>query len=306
MIDGVPNLNNKYRHLPLTALRTFEAAARLQSFKQAAAELSVTPATVSNQIRRLERDWGCLLFVRKTRQLILTDAGNSLAQVVSRAFEDISVEIDAQVTLTKKPVTLAVGPIFASRWLIPRLNRFRRQHPDIELILHHGPRITGMENMTTDVAVDWGMGNWSGLLSTHLLNIRYIPVVSPALVKAKGSLKEPADLVHFTILHQFDRSEWDAWLELAGAPKLDFVDETVIVDSNVITQAAIDGQGVALGIFPFIQAEVDDGRLICPLDIPLEPTRSYHLLTRPGPGKNAEVEALCNWLEKEAGNSGSR
>lgn len=305
MMDGVANLNNKYRHLQLTALRTFETAARLQSFKQAAEELSVTPATVSNQIRRLERDWGCLLFIRKTRQLILTDVGNSLARVVSRAFEDISAEIEAQVTLTKKSVTLAVGPIFASRWLIPRLNRFRRHHPDIELVLHHGPRITGMENMTTDVAVDWGTGNWAGLESTHLLNIRYIPVLSPTLAKDKGGIKQPADLVRFTILHQYDRSEWDAWLHLAGVPNLDFVDETVITDSNVIVQAAIDGQGIALGTFPFIQAEVDDGRLICPLQMALEPTRSYHLLTRPGVSRNAEVEALCNWLEKETRNSRS-
>lgn len=272
----------------------------MQSFKQAAQELSVTPATVSNQIRQLERDWDCLLFVRKTRQLVLTDVGRSLAQVVSRAFEDIRTEVEAQVTLAKKTVTLAVGPIFASRWLIPRLNRFRRHQPDIELVLHHGSRITGAENMNTDVAVDWGEGDWSGLESTHLLNIRYVPVLSPLLAKEKGGLEKPADLVRFTILHQFDRSEWDAWLQLAEIPKLNFVDETVIVDSNVIVQAAIDGQGVALGIFPFVQAELDNGRLICPLDVTLEPTRSYHLLTRAGVRKNAEVEAVCNWLENEA------
>jgi len=262
--------------------------------------LSVTPATVSNQIRQLERDWDCLLFVRKTRQVVLTDVGLSLAQTVSRAFGDIRTEIEAQVTQAKKTVTLAVGPIFASRWLIPRLNRFRRQQPSIELVLHHGPRITGAENMDTDVAVDWGKGDWSGLESTHLLNIRYIPVLSPALAIEKGGLEKPADLVRFTILHQFDRSEWDAWLQLAGAPKLDLVDETVIVDSNVVVQAAIDGQGVALGIFPFIQTEVDNGRLIRPLDITLEPTRSYHLLTRAGVRNIAEVEAVCNWLENEA------
>jgi LysR family glycine cleavage system transcriptional activator len=298
--EGILKLNNKYQRIPLAALRTFEAAARLQSFKQAALELSVTPATVSNQIRKLERDWGCQLFVRKTRQLVLTDSGRSLAQTVSRAFDDIQSEIAAYVTLPKKTVALAVGPIYASRWLIPRLNRFRRQHPEIELVLHHGPRITGAESMSTDVAVDWGVGDWSGLESTHLLNIRYLPVLSPLLAKQQGGLKKPADLAHFTILHQFDRSEWHAWLQLAEIPDLEFVDETVILDSNVIVQAAIDGQGVALGTFPFIQAEVDNGRLICPLDITLEPTRSYHLLTRPGARKNAEIAIVCNWLEEEA------
>ncbi len=294
------DLNSQNQRLPLNALRTFEAAARLQSFKQAAQELNVTPATVSNQIRQLERDWDCLLFVRKTRQVVLTEVGRSLARTVRRAFGDIRSEIEAQVTRAKKNVTLAVGPIFASRWLIPRLNRFRRQQPDIELVLHHGPRITGAENMNTDVAVDWGTGDWSGLESTHLLNIHYVPVLSPALAKEKGGIEKPTDLVRCTILHQFDRSEWDAWLQLAGVPNLDFADETVIVDSNVIVQAAIDGQGVALGTFPFIQAELDNGRLICPLDIALEPTRSYHLLARAGVRENAEVEAVCNWLENEA------
>ena len=290
----------------MTALRIFEVAARLQSFKQAAEELNVTPATVSNQIRQLERDWDCLLFIRKPRQLLLTDAGRSLAQVVSRSFEDIRTEIDTHVARLKKTVTLAVGPIFASRWLIPRLNRFRRQHPGIELVLQHGPRISAAQNMNTDVAVDWGTGGWSGLEFTHLMNITYLPVLSPALARAKGGLEKPTDLSRFTILHQHDRSEWRAWLAGAGTPELEFVDETVIADANVAVQAAIDGQGVALGTFPFVQSDLDSGRLLCPLDIALEPARSYHLLTRPGARKNVEIESVCAWLENEASISRAR
>ena len=295
-------MNNQFRRLPLAALRTFEVAARLQSFKLAAQELSVTPTTVSNQIRKLERDWGCQLFIRKTRQLILTDVGRSLAQTVNRAFGDIKAEIEAHVTMAKKTVTLEVGPIFASRWLIPRLNRFRRQHPDIELVLHHGSRISSAENMNADAdaAVDWGEGNWPGLESTHLLRISYLPILSPHLAKEKGGFNKPTDLLRFTILHHSDRSEWDDWLSLAALPGLDFIDETMIEDSNVILQAAIDGHGVALGIFPFIQTEVDQGRLICPMDITLKPKQTYHLLTRPGMRKNPDVETVCHWLEEEA------
>jgi LysR family glycine cleavage system transcriptional activator len=297
---GTLNLDNKHQRLPLTALRIFEVAARLQSFKQAAEELNVTPATVSNQVRRLERDWDCLLFIRKPRQLLLTDAGRSLAQVVSRSFDDIRTEIDTHIARLNKTITLAVGPIFASRWLIPRLNRFRRQHPGIELVLHHGPRISAVQDMITDVAVDWGTGGWSGLEFTHLMNILYLPVLSPALARAKGGLDKPADLARFTILHQHDRSEWRAWLASARVSQLDFVDETIIADANVAVQAAIDGQGVALGTFPFIQSDLDSGRLICPLDIALEPTRCYHLLTRPGARKNVEIESVCAWLANEA------
>jgi|TARA_B110000977_G_C11062693_1_gene486574 LysR family glycine cleavage system transcriptional activator len=297
------NLNNKYQRLPLAGLRIFEVAARLQSFKLAAQELSVTPTTVSNQIRKLERDWGCQLFIRKTRQLVLTEVGRSLAQTVSRAFDDIKVEIESQITMAKKTVTLEVGPIFASRWLIPKLNRFRRQQPDIELVLHHGSRISGADNMTADAAVDWGEGNWPGLESTHLFNICYVPVLSPKLAKKKGGLKTPKDLLRFTILHHSDRTEWDDWLSLAGLPEQNFTDETMIEDSNVILQAAIDGHGVALGIFPFIQTEVDHKRLICPMDITLKPKRTYHLLTRPGMRKNPDIETVCRWLEEEAANT---
>jgi LysR family glycine cleavage system transcriptional activator len=115
-----------------------------------------------------------------------------------------------------------------------------------------------------------------------------------------GGLAQVTDLARYTILHQHDRSEWHAWLRLAGAVDLKFAGETVIADANVAVQAAIDGQGVALGTFPFIQSELDSGRLLCPLNIPLHPTRSYHLLTRPGGRSNAEIESVCAWLETEA------
>ncbi len=293
-------MKQKRQRLPLTALRTFEAAARLQSFKAAAEELCVSPTTVSNQIRGLERDWGCRLFVRKTRQVILTDTGRSLARVVSQAFEAIRAEIEGHVTLARKSVTLAVGPIFASRWLIPRLGRFRRANPDLELIVQHGPRITSAETMTTAAAVDWGHGDWSGLEAHRLIDIVYVPVASPALVESLGGLAKPADLARYPILHQRDRSERMAWLKLAGVPDLAFPEDSVIEDSNVVTQAAIDGQGVALGIFPFIRPEIDSGRLMRPFEIELAPSRGFFLLTRPGARQSPELAAVCNWLEREA------
>ena len=291
----------KHKRLPLTALRTFEAAARLQSFKQAAAELFVTPTTVSNQIRQLERDWGCLLFIRKTRQLVLTDEGRSLSNVVSRSFEDIRKEINTHINVSKKTVSLAVGPIFGARWLIPRLGQFRKEYPNIELVLHHGPRIASAEYLDTAIAVDWGEGLWPGLAATHLLDIRYSPIVSPRLVQAKGGITNLADLQKFPLIHQFDRSEWAAWLALAGKPELNFKEETVIVDSNVVVQAAIDGQGVALGIFPLIHSEVEAGRLVCPFELFLLPQKSFYLLHRPGARENPEIDLVCRWLHEQSG-----
>ncbi len=293
-------MRKSHRRLPLTALRTFEAAARRESFKDAAEELNVSRTTVSNQIRQLEREWGLKLFIRKTRQVILTDEGRSLSRVISQAFDAISNEIDRHAAISRKRVSLAVGPIFGSRWLTPRLERFRKANPDIELVVHHGPRITGVGNLADSIAVDWGHGDWAGLEADWLLEIRYAPVLSPALVKDRGGVTSPEDLCRFPVLHQHDRTEWNAWLALAGVQDLEFNGETVIEDANVVTQAAIDGQGVALGVFPFIQNEVDSGRLLRPFDIDLAPTRAFYVLTRPGARRTPEIAAVCDWLFEEA------
>lgn len=285
--------------LPLTALRTFEAAARRLSFKDAAEELCVTPATVSNQVRRLERDWGRPLFVRHTRRIELTEEGRALAAVLGRAFAEIRAEIDARFAPAAPTITLAVGPIFGARWLSPRLGRFRQRHPGIALSLRHGPRIASAAEMSSDVAIDWGIA-WPGLETTRLFGIVYAPVASPALIAACGGLERPRDLTRFPVIHQHDRSEWRNWLALAGAPDLAFAEETVVTDSNLVTQAALDGQCVALGIFPFVAAEVAAGRLVRPFAVDLHPERAYHLLSRPGARRDPDIAALCAWIEAEA------
>lgn len=288
------------RHLHLNALRTFEAAARRLSFKDAADELCVSATTVSNQIRRLERDLGCRLFVRRTRAVHLTDAGRSLAGVLTRAFGDIRAEMERHVAPQRRRVSLAVGPIFGSRWMIPRLDRFRADHPDIDLELRHSPRITGASMMQADIAVDWGTGDWAGLETRPLMRIVYSPVVSPGLAARLGPPGEPRDIARYPIIHQHDRGEWQAWLRAAGCPDVALQDKATIVDSNVVLQAALDGQGAVLGIFPFCQPFVDAGQLLRPFAVDLAPTRSFHLLTLPGARRRREIDAICRWMEREA------
>jgi len=267
-------------------------AARKLSFKDAAEELCVSPTTVSNQIREIEREWGCQLFVRKTRAVVLTDAGRSLAEVLGRAFTEIRAEIDLHITPAPKGVTLAVGPIFGSRWLSPRLSGFRRAHPNIELIVTHSPRITSLESLTSQIAIDWGTGVWDGLDVMPLFNIVYSPVVNPQMAYEHGGLATPADLVRFPIIHQRDRSEWAAWFEIADIAGVPTEGDTIVMDANIAVQAAMDSQGVALGTFPFLSSEVNEGRLLKPFDLDLQPARSYNLLVRHGARRNAEVDAV--------------
>ncbi len=290
-------MSDLVERLPLTALRVFEAAARLGSFKDAAVELGVSTTTVSNLIRKLEHDWGCLLFIRRTRHVVLTDTGLSLSGVVRNAFDAIGREINMHVAASRQSVAIAVGPIFGARWLAPRLRRFNAAFPHITLTLQHRSRITGPSDMPTPIAVDWGYGDWPGLESEVLFNVRYAPVLSPAL--AKG-ISTPGDLGQLPVLHQHDRSEWAAWLSRAGVAGLRFASETIILDSNTVTQAAIAGQGVALGIFPFVTDEIAAGRLVRPFTTDLLPTRSYHLVTRPGARQRPEIAAVCTWLLAEA------
>lgn len=293
----------KPRNLPLTALRTFEVAARRLSFKDAADELCVSATTVSNQIRQLEADWKCKLFIRKTRAVVLTDEGRSLSQVVTRAFDDIRAEVEVHMNPGRKSVTLAVGPIFGSRWLVPRLEQFRKDHPRIDLVLRDSPRITDAAMMTSHLAVDWGTGDWLGLNSQKLLDITYSPVVRADLVDARGGLNIPADIARFPLIHQRDKSEWAAWFKLVGVDDFEPVSETIIRDSNMVLQAALDGQGVSLGVFPFVREDVESGRLFKPFDADLTPERSFYLLSRPSSPRTREVSVVQDWLLKEAANS---
>lgn len=291
------------RKLPLTALRTFEVAARRLSFKDAADELCVSATTVSNQIRELERDWRCKLFIRKTRAVVLTDEGRSLSRVLTKAFDDIRAEVEAFGQSTRKTVTLAVGPIFGTRWLVPRLAQFRSDLPNIELILHESPRITDAVMMGTHLAVDWGEGSWSGLQNYHLMDITYAPVLSKALMAERGGLKSPKNLARYSIIHQRDRSEWAAWLALAGCAGLTLKEEITITDTNMVMQAALEGQGVSLGIFPFFDQELKAGKLVKPFDIELKPTRSFYLLAKPSSERTPEVASVIRWLLDQAGAS---
>lgn len=295
---------NRPRHrLPLHALRAFEAAARTLSFKDAANELGVTPASVSNQIRQLERDWACLLFVRKTRRVELTATGQTLARAMARAFDDIQSAIDSAHLpglQTQQNIRLAVGPLFGARWLAPRLTRFYAAHPEIRLQLSQASPIHTPQQLQTDAAIDWGTGPWPGLEALPLFDCWLAPVLSPRLLALSSALRQPQDLLHLPVLHQQSGADWAAWMALAGVPSARFAQETVMADANMALQAALDAQGVALGVFPLVQADVDAGRLVCPWDLRLHTGQSYHLLLAHGGSTRAPTRALWDWLRQEA------
>ena len=300
------NSRLKLNRLPLTALRTFEAAARLLSFKDAADELNVSATTVSNQIRKLERDWNCKLFIRKTRAVVLTDAGRSLSGVVSLSFGQIKTEIESHIGQSKRSLRIGMGPIFG-RWIIPKIKSFQRKFPNIDLVFEQSQRITNSEMMTSDIQIDWGEpDSWFGLNSDFLMNVTYSPIVSPKLLAEKNvSLNDisPTELLNFNIIHQYDFSEWKAWVGLSGFHELNVETGITIMDSNVALQAAIDSGGIALGSFPFVDPEVMAGTLVKLFDIDLQPTRAYHILIKQHTNPNPDILLFVSWLKEQVPSS---
>jgi LysR family glycine cleavage system transcriptional activator len=290
------------RHLPsLAALRAFEAAARFESFKQAAEELHVTPTAVSHQIKLLERDLNKRLFLRRVRQVRLTEAGRVLQAGLTEAFDRIATATAQCRRLTERAtVTVGLGPILASKWLSPRLSRFWQRYPDIDLRLHHSPLAVDFRDSDIDLLIAWGEGDWRGVEVEELLRIRVTPVVSPRLLAASGTLDDPTDLARFPLIHQRDQVAWQDWFAAAGLAPQEARRGVVIEDAHVVLQAAMAGQGVALGTLPFIDDELAAGRLLRPFALAVEPQRAYYLVYPKAALAIAGCRSLRDWLVEEA------
>lgn len=290
------------RPLPsLTALRAFEAGARHLSFTRAAEELSVTQAAVSHQIRALERELGCSLFRRKTRRVELTEGGHRLAKVLGDSFDRI-VEVCDSLRRSdgEQLLTVSLTHAFAGSWLVRRLGRFHSQHPEIDLRLHHSYEVVDFARDGIDMAIRWGRGQWPGLEVEFLKGELLAPVCAPQLLASGPPLKRPEDLRHHTLLHDFDYEDWTLWLREAGVEGVDPRQGTIIDDQNVVQQAALDGQGVALCDLNLLAEDLAGGRLLCLFEPRIETSHAYYITYPPGALRRAKVKALREFLLAEA------
>ena len=285
----------------LTALRSFEAAARHLSFKTAAGDLGVTPTAVSHQIRELEGQLGQRLFERMTRRVALTPVGHRLYEDLARAFAIMRAAVETcRTTEARATATLGLGPLVATKWLSPRLSRFWRDCSDIDLRLHHSPLELDFRNNDIDLAIAWGNGRWPGLISEMLLQIRTTPVASPRLFPGDRAVR-PQDLEAWPLLHQRDHAGWRAWFAAAGLPAAKVAHGIVIEDAHVVHQAAIEGQGVALGNLPLINDDLAAGRLVAPFDLAVASKRAYYLTYPAETLERPHLRQVRDWLLREAG-----
>ena len=291
---------------PLNALRAFESAGRHLSFTKAAAELNVTPAAISHQVKTLEELLEVPLFRRLTRALRLTDAGQAALPTLSQGFDKLAQGVEQMHAHCESGVlTISVSPSFGAMWLVPRLEHFRSRHPDIEIRIDGTDRLVDLARDNVDVALRYGPGGYKGVRTDRLFSQVNTPVCSPALLSGAHPLEQPDDLRHHTLLHvdwKDAEASWRMWLLAAGLHDIDPTRGPHFTMENMAVQAALDGHGVALIGDILVADDLASGRLVRPFDssfsTPL--TFSYYLLSAKDSAEQPKVAAFREWLLEEA------
>ena len=285
----------------LKGLRAFEAAGRCLSFTRAAEELHVTQAAISHQIKALEAQLGVRLFRRAPRGLLLTDAGQAYLTEVREAFRRLTQATDRLLARDVAGVlTVSVLPSFAARWLVPRLPRFSGRHPEIDLRIAADDRPVDFNREDVDVALRYGRGDYPGLQADHFLSEEVCPVCSPALLRGRHPLRTPADLKDHVLLHDDLPTTWAMWLKVAGATEVDPTRGPHFTDSSLVLQAAVGGQGVALGRSALAGDDLAAGRLVRPFPLSLPAESAYFIVYPPHTANRPKIAAFRAWLLAEA------
>ena len=285
---------------PLNALRAFEAAARHLSFTKAADELNVTQAAISHQVKALEERLGVVLFRRLNRALLLTDAGQGFLPPLREAFDQMAAATERlRVDDSRGVLTLTTLPSIAARWLVPRLGRFREAHPDIDLRIDASQHLTDFVRENVDIALRYGGGEWDGMRADRLMTEDFFPVCSPRLLDRHPPLREPADILHHTLLHDNSPTDWTMWFLAAGIEGGDPTRGPAFTDSSLVLQAAAEGQGVALGRGVLAAADLKAGRLVRPFDLSLEAKYAYYLVCPQATAESPKIASFRAWLLAE-------
>ncbi len=287
---------------PLTALRAFDAAARHMSFQRAAAELNVTPAALSFQIKSLEEHFGAPFFNRLNRAVELTEAGRILAPGAAEGFEALTAAWRAaRRSVDTNVLTVTAGPAFTAKWLAPRMFAFSQAHPDIELRVTAGLRMMDLNRDEVDVAIRFGYGDDEGLYSQPLEPEWLTPVMLPEMARR---FPTPQDLVNAPLIHNSSDDfldppcDWAAWFRAAGvdgAPRV----SASFSQSDHALDAALSGAGVALGRRTFVVKYLSDGRLIAPFKIALGTAAKFRFLCRLGQEVRPDIAAFRDWISDE-------
>lgn len=306
---------------PLSSLRAFEVAARHMSFRKAAAELHVTPAAVSHQVKTLEDYLGVTLFRRANRRVELTPAAVAAVPKLSEGFRALVEAVEVLRASDQGPVlTVSAAPSFAAKWLMPRLHRFVGRHPeiDVRLLAHLRAPGTPRRDRSTrtsandgslgdaDVAIRMGDAQYPGLRVDRLLDLTVAPMASPALAGGNRPLRTPADLSQHALLHDDTgyfsngRLNWDNWLAAAHVAGIDTRRGVHFSHANLAIDAAVDGLGVLVSAPALAAQDLASGRLVLPFELRAPADFGYDLVSSPADAERPAIQAFREWLLEEA------
>ncbi|HEV2508241.1 LysR substrate-binding domain-containing protein [Bosea sp. (in: a-proteobacteria)] len=291
MVTGLP---------PLSAVRAFEAAARHGSFTRAAAELGMTQAAVSYQIKLLEERLGLALFQRQARRVVLTEAGERLAISVTDAFDGLRGAFAAVTETAEGVLSIQAMPTLASNWLAPRLGLFQCANPSLAIRLVPRAAPAELEADDCDVVIRRGGGQWPGLEAHWLMTNEYSPLCGPGLFRHLGRAPEPSDLL--TVPRFGCPKSWASWFAAAGISSASLPNEPridLVVQQYEVT-AALAGNGAVMAQPAFFRRELNQGVLVQPFDVMLRDGQDYWLTYPARRRSSRKIRLFRDWLLKEA------
>jgi LysR family transcriptional regulator, glycine cleavage system transcriptional activator len=286
---------------PLNALKTFEAAARHESFTRAAEELCVTQGAVSQQVKALEAQLAIKLFNRERQRLIITEAGRDYLTVVRDALDRIAVGTERLLQRQNAGVlTVSTSPDFAAKWLVHRLGHFAEAHVGIDLRVSAAMHHVDFAREEVDMAVRHGDGNWPGLDTVQLSSEQLFAVCSPKLLSGRRRLGKSADILKFPLIHLDSRTDWTKWLQAVGISDADVTHGPVLNRASMVIDAAINGQGVALARTTLAAWDLINGRLVQPFPESLRISKTYWIICPKAIASLPKIVTFRNWLLAEA------
>jgi LysR family glycine cleavage system transcriptional activator len=285
----------------LNALRAFEAAGRLGSFKEAAAELHVTHGAISQQVRLLEAWLGASLFERHNRRVVLTSAARAYLAEIGPLFDQLAQAtarygVSAKVSRT---LTVDAPATFTLHWLVPRLEKFRVRHPDVEVRIETSNEPVERLKDAHDIVIRGGPDTFYGYTMRPFLEESRLPVCSPALLR-RLPLRTPEDLRRHTLLHTSSLPRvWPDWLAQVGQSALTPAAVLTFDHFYLTLQAAVDGMGIAMGPTALVADDLAAGRLVAPFAGPRLPSRSYCTYIADEKAGDDLIVLFRSWLEHE-------
>src|SRR5690554_727786 len=286
---------------PLNALRVFESVARLKSFSKAAEELHVSQSAVSRQISLLESYLEVQFFHRDRAGIRLTDVGEQYFEGIRPAFERIVIAtqgLTAQVD--DEPLRIRVYSTFAARWLMHRLPKMQKAHPDLPIRITTAVAPVDFAAEPVDASIQLGSGEWEGLNCQFLFSDEMRPVCKPKLIAGMPTGRTPLDVFKHRLIHSYYRKQdWSDWFASAGIEYSMEEDPFMLPSSLLAYQAAQDGLGIAMAQTRMVEQELRSGSLVYFCEHTLTRDLGYYLVTQPGSARESRLALFRDWLLQE-------